>query len=119
VISPLVVLVLAGLAAGVGSTDDLVRATSALFIAVYVLALASAARILEGRVRGAAVVSLAGSCVLAVFSAWFLIVPIVAAVASVLLRRRLRSPTAPSTRGLRQRDRDQDDRRADQLDAAQ
>jgi amino acid efflux transporter len=119
VISPLVVLVLAGLAAGVGSTDDLVRATSALFIAVYVLALASAARILEGRVRGAAVVSLAGSCVLAVFSAWFLIVPIVAAVASVLLRRRLRSPTAPSTRGLRQPDRDQDDRRADQLDAAQ
>jgi amino acid transporter len=119
VISPVVILVLAGLAAGVGSTDDLVRATSALFIAVYVLALTSATRILEGRVRAAAVVSLAGSCVLAVFSAWFLIVPIVAAVASLLLRRHLRSPTAPSARGLRQADRDQDDRRAEQLDAAQ
>ena len=119
VISPVVILILAGLAAGVGSTDDLVRATSALFIAVYVLALTSATRILEGRVRAAAVVSLAGSCVLAVFSAWFLIVPIVAAVASVLLRRQLRSPTAPSARGLRQADSDQDDRRAEQLDAAQ
>jgi amino acid efflux transporter len=119
VISPLVILLLAGLASGVGSTDDLVRATSALFIAVYVLALTSATRILAGRVRAAAVVSLAGSCVLAVFSAWFLIVPIVAAVASLLLRRQLRSPTAPSARSLRQADGDQDDRRAEQLDAAQ
>ena len=119
VISPVVIVILAGLAASVGSTNDLVRATPALFIAVYVLALASATRILEGRVRAAAVVSLAGTCVLAVFSAWFLIVPIVAALASVLLRRRLRSPTAPSARGLRQPDRDQDDRCAQQLDAVE
>ena len=116
VISPVVIVILAGLAAGVGSTDDLVRATSALFIAVYVLALASAARILDGPVRAAAIVSLVAMCVLGVFSAWFLVVPLVAALLSFALRRQLRPRSA---RRLRQPDRDQDDRRADQLDTVQ
>lgn len=116
VISPVVIVILAGLAAGVGSTDDLVRATSALFIAVYVLALASAARILDGPVRAAAIVSLVATCVLGVFSAWFLVVPLVAALLSLALRRQLRPRSA---RRLRQPDRDQDDRRSDQLDTVQ
>lgn len=116
VITPVVIVILAGLAAGVGSTDDLVRATSALFIAVYVLALASAARILDGPVRAAAIVSLVAMCVLGMFSAWFLVVPLVAALLSFALRRQLRPRSA---RRLRQPDRDQDDRRADQLDTVQ
>jgi amino acid efflux transporter len=117
VIGPVVLIVLAGLAAGVGSTEDLIRATSALFIAVYILALTSATRILEGRVRAAAVVSLLATLVLAVFSAWFLVVPIVVAGLSLGLRRLLR-PRRSAGR-LRQPDRDQDDRCADQLDAVQ
>src|SRR5207249_3717254 len=61
---PLLVLAVLGtgllvaLAGGIGSTTGLIRATSACFIAVYVLALASAVRILRGRVRVAAAVAL-------------------------------------------------------------
>jgi amino acid efflux transporter len=89
---PLVVLavtglvLLAALAAGIGGTDDLIRATSACFVAVYVLALAAAARMLVGRLRVAAVAALALICVVAVFSSAYLLVPAVAAVASVALR---------------------------------
>jgi amino acid efflux transporter len=78
---------LIALAAGLSSTADLIRATSACFIAVYVLALASAVRILRGRVRLAAAVALVLVMVVAVFSSSFLIVPAVAAVASLGLRR--------------------------------
>jgi amino acid efflux transporter len=85
------VTLLAGLVAGVSSTDDLVRATSALFIAVYVLAVVSAVRILEGRVRVAAFAALVLVAALAVFSAGFLVVPVVAAAGSLLLRRGQRS----------------------------
>ena len=73
------------------STADLVRATSACFIAVYVLALLSAVRILDGRVRIAAACSLVLSAALAIFSAAFLAVPVVAAVVAVVLRRSLSS----------------------------
>jgi amino acid efflux transporter len=83
------VVLLGGLVAGFSSTDDLVRATSACFIAVYVLAIFSAIRILDGRVRLAAVVALGLVAVLAVFSAWFLAVPAVAAVVSLGLHRTL------------------------------
>ncbi len=117
VIAPVVVVLLVGLAAGVGSTEDLVRATSALFIAVYVLALASAARILDGPVRTAAIFSLALSCVLGIFSGWFLVVPIVVAGLALAVRRRVTA--AGSARGLREPDRHQDDGCADQLDAVQ
>ena len=81
------VTLLAGLVAGLSSTGDLVRATSALFIAVYVLAIVSAVRILDGRGRVAAVAALALVAGLAVFSARFLAVPAVAAAAPILLRR--------------------------------
>ena len=80
------VVLLAALAAGIGGTDDLIRATSACFVAVYVLALAAAARILAGRLRVAAVAALALICVVAVFSSAYLLVPAVAALASIALR---------------------------------
>jgi amino acid efflux transporter len=92
------VTLLAALVAGVSSTDDLVRATSALFIAVYVLAIVSAVRILEGRVRVAAVSALALVVVLAVFSAAYLVVPAVAAAASLVLRRRPQRSLIPAAR---------------------
>jgi amino acid efflux transporter len=82
------VVLLGGLLAGIGSTTGLIRATSALFIAVYVLALASAARILEGGFRRCARVALAAVCVLAVFSAWYLLVPLAVLATTVAVRRR-------------------------------
>jgi amino acid efflux transporter len=83
------VVLLGGLVAGFSSTDDLVRATSACFIAVYVLAILSAIRILAGRVRVAAGLAFALVVALAVFSVWFLAVPAIAAVVSLGLRRTL------------------------------
>jgi amino acid efflux transporter len=85
------VVVLGGLVAGIGSTSDLVRATSACFIAVYLLALGSAFRILTGRARAVAAVAVATVAVLAVFSSWFLFVPLAAAAASLALRSSLRT----------------------------
>jgi hypothetical protein len=80
------VVLLAGLIAGMGTTDDFVRATSACFIAVYALALLSAVRILDGRVRVAAGATLALVLVLAVFSSWFLAVPVAAGIVALALR---------------------------------
>jgi amino acid efflux transporter len=85
--------VLLGLLVGVSTTTDLVRATSALFIAVYLLAIASAIRILDGHARLAAIASLGGILGLAAFSTIFLTVPLVAAAIALVLRRALRSPT--------------------------
>jgi len=86
------------LVVGFSSTGDLVRATSACFIAVYLLAVLSAARILTGRLRAVALFTLATVVGLAVFSSWFLAVPIVAAVLSVALRQSLRSRQESSLR---------------------
>jgi amino acid efflux transporter len=89
---PLVVLAVAGtvllggLLAGIGTTDDFVRATSACFIAVYALALLSAVRILDGRVRLAAALTLSLVVIVAVFSSWFLAVPLAAGVGALALR---------------------------------
>jgi amino acid efflux transporter len=85
------VLLLGLLVAGFSNTGDLVRATSACFIAVYLLAVLSAARILTGRLRAVALFTLATVVGLAVFSSWFLAVPIVAAVLTLGLRESLRS----------------------------
>jgi amino acid efflux transporter len=92
------VILLGLLVAGFSSTDDLVRATSACFIAVYVLAVLSAARILTGRIRIVALFTLATVVGLAVFSAWFLAVPLVAAALSVGLRQSLRARQTSSLR---------------------
>jgi amino acid efflux transporter len=89
VIAVVGVVLLGGLVAGFSSTDGLVRATSACFIAVYLLAIFSAIRILDGRVRLAAAIALALVVVLAVFSGWFLAVPVVSALAALGLHRRL------------------------------
>ena len=89
VYAPPVLVVIALVLAGVGTASQLIRATSACFIAVYVLALFSAIRILGGRDRIAAVVSLALSIAIAAFSAWYLAVPLVSAALALLLRRRL------------------------------
>ena len=74
------VLLLGLLVAGFGNTGVHVRATSACFIAVYLLAVLSAARMLT------------------VFSSWFLAVPIVAAVLTLGLRESLRSRQESSLR---------------------
>jgi amino acid efflux transporter len=79
-------VILVALVAGVGSTDDLVRATSACFVAVYVLALGSAVRILDGGGRVAAAIALALVLVVGVFSSYFLLVPIVVAALALGLR---------------------------------
>ena len=90
VYAPVVVIVIVAVLAGAGTTSGLVRATSACFIAVYVLALLSAIRILDGPVRIAAAFSFALSVVLAVFSAEYLLVPAVAAAIAFALHRSLR-----------------------------
>jgi amino acid efflux transporter len=90
VIAAISVVIIAGLVAGISSTEDLVRATSACFIAVYVLAIGSAIRILHGRIRIAAFLALILTIALGVFSARFLAVPAVVSVGALVLRRRLR-----------------------------
>ncbi|HEY8581816.1 MAG TPA: amino acid permease [Capillimicrobium sp.] len=86
---PLAVLGVAGiallglLAAGLSDADGLVRATSACFVTVYVLALASACRILEGRGRLIAAVALVLVTVVTAFSAAFLVVPALLALVSL------------------------------------
>jgi amino acid efflux transporter len=90
---PLLVLALAGavllppLADGLLHADDLVRATSACFITVYVLALGSAVRILHGRARAAAAIALAMTTVVAAFSSTYLLVPAAAAAVALAFRR--------------------------------
>jgi amino acid efflux transporter len=103
-------VLLAGLVAGIGTTDELVRATSALFIAVYVLATLSAIRILSGWIRLSAMVALAAVLALAVFSTEYLLVPVaVAALAALTASGRAR-PGGGRARGeplpLQQRDGD-------------
>jgi amino acid efflux transporter len=89
VIAVISVVLIAGLVAGISSTEDLVRATSACFIAVYVLAIGSAIRILSGRIRIAAYLALILTLALGVFSAQYLAVPAVVVAGALLLRRRL------------------------------
>src|SRR3954468_2139886 len=92
-------LVLLALGAGLSSASDLVRATSACFVAVYLLSLASAVRILAGRIRVAAMVSLALVAVVAIFSQAFLLVPLAAALVALgayaASRRRARARARP------------------------
>jgi amino acid efflux transporter len=90
------VVFLTGLLAGISSTDDLVRATSACFIGVYLLALASAVRILDGAVRVGAAVTLALFVVVAVFSSWFLLLPLGAGAVALGLRRSLARRPRPA-----------------------
>ena len=79
---------LLALAVGFSSTTSLVRASSACFVAVYLLALTAAVKILAGRLRFAAIAALALVVVVAAFSSFFIVVPAVIAVASVWFQRR-------------------------------
>jgi amino acid efflux transporter len=92
-------VVLLALGAGFSNAADLVRATSACFVAVYLASLASAVRILSGRIRLAAIVSFALVAVVAVFSELFLLVPLFAAVVALgarsVSRRRARARAQP------------------------
>lgn len=88
---------LGAVGAGLGTTQ-LVRATSACFIAVYLLALGSATRILDGRGRAIALAALVPVVAMAAFSTYFLLVPLGAAVIAVALRRGHRAPPASPPR---------------------
>ncbi len=70
------------------SVDGLVRACSASFVAVYVIATAAGVRLLTGAARAAAAVAFAAVVVVLAFSGPYLIVP--AAVAGTALMRRPR-----------------------------
>jgi amino acid efflux transporter len=76
------------LAADLFSVDGLVRACSAAFVAVYVIATAAGVRLLTGAARAAAAVAFAAVVVVLAFSGPYLLVP--AAVATVALIRRPR-----------------------------
>ena len=69
------IAILVAVAAGVVSPTDLIRATSSLFVAVYVLTIASALRILHGRTRVAAAAAVIMVAIVAVFSGWYVAVP--------------------------------------------
>ncbi len=94
------VVLLGALVAGYANADELVRATSACFIAVYVAATAAAVRILRGAARAAALVSCAFSVGIALFSAWYLLVPVISFACFALIRvgsGRERITAEPST----------------------
>jgi amino acid efflux transporter len=78
---------LAALIAGLWSTDALIRSTSACFVAVYVLALASAVRILPGTARACAAVALVLTVVVSAFTSVYLLVPAGIALVTLALRR--------------------------------
>lgn len=88
-------VLLVGLALGLLSATDLVRATSSLFVGVYVLTIASAVRILRGRDRAIAISAVVMVTLIALFSSWYILVPTVVAGLSLLqwARRRRQSPT--------------------------
>jgi amino acid efflux transporter len=91
------------LAAGILSATDLVRATSSLFVGVYVLTIASAVRILRGRDRAVAGTAVVMVAIIALFSGWYALVPLVVAGLSLLqwsIHRRLPTTAASRTTGV-------------------
>src|SRR5262249_49469062 len=94
---------LLGLLVGIRTTTAPGPPTSAPFIAVYVLAIVSAIRILRGHARLAAIASLGGILGLAAFSTDFLAVPLVAAAIALVLRRAVRPHSRPiASKGVEQ-----------------
>lgn len=81
------IAILVAVAAGVVSPTDLIRATSSLFVAVYVLTIASALRILRGRARVAAAAAVIMVAIVAVFSGWYVAVPAGVGLLVFLYRR--------------------------------
>ncbi len=79
------------LAIDVLSLDDLIRATNAAFIAVYVTATAAGIRLLTGSARAAAAIAFVAVVVVFGFSGWFVLVPIAISVGLRMMSRRRRS----------------------------
>jgi len=84
------IVLLGGLAVGLLNAKDLIRATSSLFVGVYVLAIASAVRILRGRARVTALAAVIMVAIVACFSGWYVVVPAIVAVLSLLQSARYR-----------------------------
>ena len=71
------------LAAGVLDVADLIRASSAGFVAVYAAATTAGVRLLAGRARWASGVSAVAILVVLGFAGWYLVVPAAVAVAAL------------------------------------
>src|SRR6266480_325308 len=84
--------ILVALAGGLFSPTDLIRATSSLFTAVYVLTIGSALRVLRGRARVAAAVAVIMVAIVAVFSGWYVAIPAGVAMLVLLYGRVKSSP---------------------------
>ncbi len=84
------IVLLGGLAVGLLNAKDLIRATSSLFVGVYVLAIASAVRILRGRARVTDLAAVIMVAIVACFSGWYVVVPAIVAVLSLLQSARYR-----------------------------
>ena len=78
------------LAVGALGLDGLMRACSAAFVAVYVLATAAGVRLLAGRARAAAGVACAAVLVVFSFSGLYVLVPVAVALPAVRARSRAR-----------------------------
>jgi amino acid efflux transporter len=83
-------IIMVALVAGIGEPDQLVRATSACFVMVYVAVSISAVRLLTGMARAAALLSAVLTSFVAAFSTWFLLVPAASLAGAVLLRLSMR-----------------------------
>jgi amino acid efflux transporter len=84
--------ILVALAAGLVGPTDLIRATSSLFVAVYVLTIASALRVLRGRARVAAIAAVIMVAAVALFSGWYVVIPAGVGLLSFLQWRAHRQP---------------------------
>ena len=97
---PLIVIAAVGVTllgaslAGVITTDVLVRAASACFIAVYAAATASAIRILAGRARTVAALAAVPVLLVTLFSGWYLLIPALSGAGFTSVRRRTRRGSA-------------------------
>jgi amino acid efflux transporter len=81
------------------SVDALVRACSAAFVAVYVIATAAGVRLLTGAARAAAAVAFAAVAVVLAFSGPYLLVPAAVATIAVTRRPRIVQPMQICTEG--------------------
>jgi amino acid efflux transporter len=81
-------LILTLLATGVAGVEPFIRAASACFVAVYVAATAAGTRLLAGRVRAAAALSLSLVTVVLAFSSPYLAAPVAAALLGTWTGRR-------------------------------
>jgi amino acid efflux transporter len=92
-------VLLVPLAADLFSVDGLVRACSAAFVAVYVIATAAGVRLLTGAARAAAGVAFAAVVIVLAFSGPYLLVPAAVAGAALLRRPRILQSVQVCTEG--------------------